>query len=97
MIESRIGPDQRVSVADTVHARQFDDEMILLDLGAGEYFSLDAVGSLAWGGFAGGRSPQEIASEVVGQFDVDFDRALRDVIDLANELISRGLLVAGPP
>jgi hypothetical protein len=93
MAEVHLGPDDRVSTAGTVHARRFEDEMILLDLAAGEYFSLDAVGTLVWGGFAAGRSAREVAAQVVQEFDVELDRALKDVLTLADELVSRGLLV----
>ncbi len=93
MADPRMAPHQRAAVPETVHARQFDDEMILLDLGAGEYFSLDAVGALVWEGLAAGRSAEEVAGAVVQQFDVEFPRALEDVLDLGTELMSAGLLI----
>jgi hypothetical protein len=80
-------------IPDTVHAREFDDEVIILDLGAGEYFSLDPVGSRAWGRFAEGGCVEDIAAEIAAEYDVDADRALRDLMTLAGELVSRGLLV----
>jgi hypothetical protein len=94
MRTDRIGPSQRVRVPETVHARAFDDEVIILDLGAGEYFSLDPIGSRAWAGFTAGRSAEDIATEVAAEYDVGVERALRDLLDLANELVARGLLVA---
>ncbi len=96
MRENRVGPRQRVRVADTVHARSFDDEIIVLDLGAGAYFSLDPIGSRAWDGFAAGRCAEEVAADVASEYDVEFDRALHDLLQLADELVSRGLLVLEP-
>jgi hypothetical protein len=72
----------------------FDTEMVLLDLNAGEYYSLNAIGSLAWNGFAAGQSAEDIATELTKTCDVEFDRALDDVLALGSELLSRGLLEA---
>jgi hypothetical protein len=93
MSETQIGPRQRLRVPEAVHARAFDDEVIILDLGAGDYFSLDPVGSRAWNRFAAGGCVEEVAAEIAAEYDVDADRALRDLLTLAGELVSRGLLV----
>jgi hypothetical protein len=97
MVDSRLGPRDQASVPATVHARRFDDEVIILDLGASAYFSLDAVGALVWSELEAGHSSEEAARQVVAHFDVEFDRALKDTLELANELVARGLLVAGAP
>lgn len=81
-----------MEIPETVHTRAFDSEIVILDLKGAEYYSLDSVGSLAWNGFAAGRCPAEVAKDVAARYDVDFDRALGDVLELANELVVRGLL-----
>jgi hypothetical protein len=91
MTEVRIGRSQRVVVADSVHARMFDDELIVLDLGEGEYYSLDPIGSLAWDGFSEGKCAEEIAGKIAAEYDVEFDRALQDLLDLASDLVAKGL------
>ena len=35
----------RFQISPQVHARRFDDELVILHLGVGAYFSLDPVGS----------------------------------------------------
>ncbi len=97
MDDRRLGPHHRTTVPPTVHARQFDDEVIVLDLEAGTYFSLDSVGSVIWGELAAGRCLEEAASQVVARFEVDEERALRDAVELANELLALGLLVDMAP
>jgi hypothetical protein len=91
MLDVRIDPKQRIVIAESVHARTFDNELIVLDLGAGEYYALDAIGSAVWGGFADGKCAEEIARGIVTRYDVEFERALADVIDLGSDLVSRGL------
>jgi hypothetical protein len=89
----QVGPRECFRVPETVHARAFDDELIILDLGAGEYFSLDAIGTRAWTGFAAGRCAEEMAADLASAYDVDAERALRDLLSLATDLVARRLLV----
>jgi hypothetical protein len=79
-----------------VHTRQFDDELIILDLGAGAYFALDTIGTRAWEGLAGGKSVEETAVEFSREYEVEFDRALADLLKLVEDLVSRGILILAP-
>ena len=83
----------RVRCADAVHARLFDDELIMLDLARGEYFSLDHIGAHLWAGLEAGRTFEEIAGEIAAQYDVTPERALADLFALGEELIAKGLIV----
>jgi hypothetical protein len=94
---NRVSRTGRVVVAQTAHSRLFDDELIILDLAAGAYFALDGIGSLAWNGFAAGKNAEEIAAEVANEFDVELERALEDILRLANELVARGLFILQDP
>jgi hypothetical protein len=82
-----------------VHTRLFDGELVILDMARGEYLSLDAIGSRLWNGLEAGRSLDELAQEVVDEYEVSLDQALTDLRALADELVTRGLLVAeaAPP
>lgn len=87
----------RVRIADAVHTRLFDDELVILDLAKGEYFALDRVGARLWAGLESGKSIEEIAREVVSEYDVPLDRALTDLVALGNEFVHQGLMVRGAP
>lgn len=71
----------------------FDGELVILDLEKGEYFTLDAIGSRLWGGLEGGKSVEEIAKEIVAEYDVTMEHALRDLNVLTGDLVARGLFV----
>lgn len=75
-----------------VHTREFDGELILLDLGTGQYFALDAVGGRLWSGVAAGRSVEEVAAELVLEYDVTADVLLNDLRALCNEWVASGLV-----
>jgi hypothetical protein len=83
----------RVRCAHTVHARMFDEELVILDLAKGEYFALDHVGARLWCGLDEGRTVEEIVQEVVEEYDVTADRAMADLVVLGDELVARGLFV----
>ena len=84
-----------VRSAAAVHARIFDEELVILDLAKGEYFSLDDVGARLWAGLEAGRNVQEIAKEIAAEYDVTPERALSDLVTLGDELLAKGLLVRG--
>lgn len=82
----------RLRVPRDVFAREFDGETVIVDLVRGDYFGLDAIGGLAWRGFAAGNTPAEVAEQVHAEYDVSVPDALRDVVELADSLVRRGLL-----
>jgi hypothetical protein len=79
-----------------VHARRFDDELVVLHLGAGAYFSLDAVGTLIWEQIVGGKTIDETIASLLAEFEVDELTARADVQRLAAELVDAGLLTQRP-
>lgn len=91
--ESATWKHGRVRCADAVHARLFDEELVILDLAKGEYLALDQVGARLWSGLEAGRTVEEIAREVVEEYDVSLDRALADLLALGDDLVLRGLMV----
>lgn len=85
-VQSRFRPGPQV------HARTFDGEMVVIDLGHGKYFSLDEVGAVMWEKLTGGLSVGEVATAIRDDFDVDEATAGRDVQRLAEQLVAAGLL-----
>ncbi len=83
----------RVRCADAVHARRFDEELVILDLAKGEYFSLDPLGARLWSGLEAGRDVTQIAEEIAVEYDVALDRALADLVALGDDLVAKGLMV----
>jgi hypothetical protein len=84
--------DERFRPAQLVHARRFDGEMVVADLGGGKFFSLDEVGTAIWGHLASGLSLAETARKIADAYDVDAETARRDVERLAGELVVARLL-----
>ena len=77
-----------------VHARRFENEVVVIHLGEGKYFSLDPIGSTIWDGLAAGKTTEETVAILVAEFDVDDTVAIADVDRLADDLLAAGLLDA---
>ncbi len=88
-----IGAETRVRIAPSVYARAFGEELVLLEFGRGEYFGLDAVGSVVWRGLEQGESLGQIAERLGREWDVTRDDALRDVAELVAQMEREQLVV----
>ncbi len=83
----------RYRVAESVHTRTFDGELVILDLAHGEYFALDPIGSRLWVALEQGKTIEQVAAEVVQEYDVSPETAATDLTALLDDLVRRGLLV----
>src|SRR3954465_3659485 len=80
----------RLSPKPDVHAKRFDNEVIVLDLGQGAYFSLDEVGAAVWEGFARGQSLEEVVHGLAQQYQVSESTLLTDTTELVGRLVDAG-------
>jgi hypothetical protein len=95
-VELKMTPTSRLSPKPDVHAKRFDDEVIVLDLGKGVYFSLDEVGAAVWEGFARGQSLEEVVRSLAQQYQVSESTLLSDTTELVGRLVEAGLAVIVP-
>ena len=73
-------------------AKQVGDEIIILHVGNGTYFGLDAVGSRIWQLMAERKSPSEICEVVLEEYDVSREDLERDIIALIKDLVAQDLI-----
>jgi len=77
-----------------VHWKRFDSELVVLDLAAGQYYGLSDVAADAFDHLAGGQTLEETTRALLDAYDVSSGQLADDVLRLAADLVSRGLLVA---
>jgi hypothetical protein len=77
-----------------VHARRFDDEIVLLDLQGGRYYGLDEVGADVWEALSDGATVEDVVARLHDRYDVERARLEQDVRALVDDLMRSGLLVA---
>lgn len=68
-----------------------DGGAALLDLGSSTYFSLNAVGALAWDAIKDGATPDEIVSAVTERYAISEDQGRSDIMALLAALEAKGL------
>lgn len=83
----------RYRVKPDVVARSIANEMILLDLESGVYFTLNQVGATIWRGLENRDSTETIVAAIVDQYEVDEETAAADLAEYAEALLNEGLLL----
>lgn len=68
------------------------DEVAILDLKAGTYYGLDAVGARTWNLIQEPRTVEEVRDILVSEYEVEPDRCERDLVALLQRLADEGLV-----
>jgi len=87
-----LGLQSRVVVSDEQVHTSLGDEAVILGLGDGVYYGLDAVGARVWALLAEPRRVSELVDAVTAEFDVAKERCEHDVLALLGELADRRLI-----
>lgn len=87
-----LSPQSRVARPARVLFREIRGEAVLFDPRAGTYFALDEVGTEAWTAMDEPTSLADVRDRIVAAFEVDEDRAWRDLLAFATDLVEHGLL-----
>lgn len=85
---------ENLTIKPDVVARAVGDEMILLDLETGTYFTLNAIGAIVWRGLETSVSFEAMATAIVENYEVDAVTALSDIDEYVAQLIAEGLVTA---
>ena len=83
---------EKIIVSSQAIAKQVGDEIVILHVGNGTYFGLDAVGGRIWQLMAEGKSPNEICEVVLEEYDVSREDLERDIIGLIKDLVAQDLI-----
>ena len=78
----------RINSPGVIH-ETIDDEVVIINLDKGHYYSLDGCGARIWTGLIGGVAPADVAAG----FEGDAATAVAGVRELAAELEAEGLIV----
>jgi Coenzyme PQQ synthesis protein D (PqqD) len=72
--------------------RIINDEAVILHLDSGIYYSLNEVGARIWELCDGSTNIENINEIICNEFEVTEEIALRDVIEVLNDLFQEGLI-----
>jgi len=68
------------------------DEVVILAIYSGEYYSLDGVGAYVWDLLQEPKHVKEILDAILEVYEVDPSRAERDLLGLLGRLAEEGLI-----
>lgn len=80
--------------APNVVQQSINDDVILLDLDSGTYFTLAAIGAQIWQRLCAGANADEVVSALTAEYDVDATVVSADVDELIHQLSTAGLIHA---
>jgi hypothetical protein len=69
-----------------------EGEVIALDVASATYFATAGSGAVLWRALVDGARPEELASALAAEFDVDLGTARADVDRFLADLRARGLV-----
>ena len=73
---------------------EIDDEVVLMDLASGHFFSLEGTSLAVWRLIDGNRSEDGIVAALAAQYDEPVERVAVDVAAFLAELRAAGLLAS---
>jgi Coenzyme PQQ synthesis protein D (PqqD) len=83
-------PESRLRRMPGVAWRIVEEEAILVNVRRDEVIHLDRVASFIWSKMDGAESLEEIAGDLIREFDVEMDEALADTVVFAERLLNQG-------
>lgn len=78
--------------ANHVYAREFEGDLVLLDLARGHYYGLDDIGARLWNEVVLGRTVAELVGELSLEYEVEPAQLTTDLLDLLRDLAEKGLV-----
>lgn len=85
----------RVEPVDGVLVKELDGEAVLLDLQSETYFGLNATALRMWRELTSSPTIADALRNLAGHYDADAAAVEQDVLELLDELESRGLVRVG--
>ena len=84
--------ETRISIPKDVLFHEVDEEMVLLNLVSGKYFSLDDVGTRMWALMTEYEQLKAVHQALLEEYKVDPQQLEQDLLALADKLAANGLL-----
>ncbi|MCK4798306.1 MAG: PqqD family protein [Spirochaetes bacterium] len=87
-----ISDDTKFKTTENIAWRNVNDEIVVLNLKSGEYFTLNDVGQVIWTAIADEKNVEEIKMKIIDEYDVSKEKATGDIIQFITGMIEEGLL-----
>jgi hypothetical protein len=88
----RMTPENKFIISTQAMSRKVGEETVILDLGSGNYFGLDPVGSRFWQLIEDGQTFAQLCDTIAEEYDVTREQLEEDLSALARQLAERRLI-----
>lgn len=85
-------PEATFKSSQSVAWRDVNNEIVILNLKSGEYYTLNEVGQLIWKSAMEGKSIREIKHAILNAFEVTVEQAKNDLHGFLAGMINEGIL-----
>jgi hypothetical protein len=85
--------DDIVKVNPMIVAKTIDRGAVLMNSANGDFFELNAVGSVVWDRIGRGESLPTLVDAIAGNYGVDREKVSADVLRLIEDLAGRGIVI----
>ncbi len=75
---------------------RLNDELVMMDIRKGKYFSLNPVATRIWDLLGQPLSMEELCSQLTGEYDVDPGQCREEVQEYLEEMARLGLVIEPP-
>jgi hypothetical protein len=82
----------KIEISDEVVWREFEGEVVILDLASQHYFGLAGAGNDMWQLIAEHGSSDKVIEQLLAKYDVDPANLKTDFEKLVNELAAKGMV-----
>ena len=89
---TQLATDSTVVVEGDPLTTELEGELVILDGQSGTYYGLNEVGRMVWELIEESRSIADVRDAIAAEYDVDRERVEEDVIDVLDDLESKGLV-----
>jgi len=97
MPEKEVSLESIVAIGADLVARDFNGQVVILNLESGAYFGLEQLGARIWALLEQGGPLRRVFDEIHQEYDVSPDTLERDLLRLVGELRTKGLVSVAPP
>lgn len=87
-----VEPDATYTHTENITWRDVNDEVVVLDLKSGEYYTMNQTGQCIWRALMEGKTVDQVKDLVLERFQVEKDKALTDVEEFISGMMDKGLL-----
>jgi len=84
--------NMRIEISKDLVFQELDGEMVILDMKSGQYFGIDAIGSIIWHMLEQKIEPARIIEKLQEEYDVEAEVCSQQVLAFLDDLMKNNII-----